>query len=137
MNIHWKDWCWSWSSNTLATDVKSQLIGKAPEAWKDWRQEEKGMVPPIQWTQWVWANSWRYWRRRKPGMLQSMGSQRVRHSLATKQQIHIYHNFSIGFTTYMLKRRRQGHYTLLCHLISIYQFTHSIDWALTTFCILC
>ena len=21
LNIHWKDWCWSWSSNTLATDL--------------------------------------------------------------------------------------------------------------------
>ena len=30
LNIHWKDWCWSWSSNTLATWCKSWLIGKAP-----------------------------------------------------------------------------------------------------------
>ena len=28
LNIHWKDWCWSWNSNTLATDVKNGLIGK-------------------------------------------------------------------------------------------------------------
>ena len=40
MIIHWKDWCWS--SSTLATDVKSQLIEKDPDAGKDWRQEEKG-----------------------------------------------------------------------------------------------
>ena len=25
-------------------DVKSQLIGKDPDAGKDWRQEEKGMT---------------------------------------------------------------------------------------------
>ena len=25
-------------------DVKNQLIGKDPDAWKDWRQEEKGMT---------------------------------------------------------------------------------------------
>ena len=37
-----KDWCWTWSSNTLATDAKSQLIKKDPDAGKDWRQEEKG-----------------------------------------------------------------------------------------------
>ena len=49
LNIHWKDWCWSCSSNTLATWCnQSQLIGKDPEAGKDpnagkdWRQEEKG-----------------------------------------------------------------------------------------------
>ena len=27
----------------------------------------------------IWANSWRWWRTRKPGMLQSMGSRRARH----------------------------------------------------------
>ena len=40
-------WCWTWSSNTLSSntlppDVKSWLIGKDPDAGKDWRQEEKG-----------------------------------------------------------------------------------------------
>ena len=42
LNIHWKDWCWSWNSNTWATDAKNSLIGKDPDAGKDWRQEEKG-----------------------------------------------------------------------------------------------
>ena len=26
------------------SDVKSQLIGKDPNAWKDWGQEEKGVI---------------------------------------------------------------------------------------------
>ena len=39
--IHWKDWCWSWSSNTLVPDSKSWLIGKDPDAGKDWGPEEK------------------------------------------------------------------------------------------------
>ena len=34
----------------------------------------------------VWTNSRRWWRTGKPGMLQSMGSQRVRHNWASKQQ---------------------------------------------------
>ena len=42
LNIHWKDWCWSWNSNTLSSDAKNWLIGKDPDAGKDWRQEEKG-----------------------------------------------------------------------------------------------
>ena len=42
LNIHWKDWCWSWSSNNWPPDWKSQLIRKDPDAGKDWRQEEKG-----------------------------------------------------------------------------------------------
>ena len=44
-------------------DVKNWLIGKDPDAWKDWRSEEKGnrgwdswMASPTQWT-WVWVDS--------------------------------------------------------------------------------
>ena len=38
----WKDWCWSWNSNTLAIWCKELTYWKRPDAWKDWRQEEKG-----------------------------------------------------------------------------------------------
>ena len=45
---HWKDWCWSWSSNTLATWYKELTHLKRPNAGKYWRQEkgtaEDGMV---------------------------------------------------------------------------------------------
>ena len=54
---------------------------------KKWRQEkgttEDEMASPTQWT-WVWASSGRWWRTEKPGMLQSMGLQRVRHAWATE-----------------------------------------------------
>ena len=43
------------------------------------------MASPTQWT-WPLANSRRWWRISKPGMLQSMGLQRVRHNWATEQQ---------------------------------------------------
>ena len=72
-------------------DAKSRLIRKDPDAGKDWRQEEAGttedgwMASLTQWT-WVWASSGRWWRTGKPGVLQSMGSQRVRHNWATEQQ---------------------------------------------------
>ena len=79
MSIHCKDWCWSWSSKTLATWCSCQLIRKDPDAGKDWRQEGKGtrgrngwMASPNQWTL-VWASSGR-WRTGKPGVLQFMGS---------------------------------------------------------------
>ena len=42
LNIHWQDWCWSWNSNTLATWFENWLIGKDPDAGKNWRREEKG-----------------------------------------------------------------------------------------------
>ena len=31
--IHWKDWCWSWSSNTLATWCKEPTHWKRPWFW--------------------------------------------------------------------------------------------------------
>ena len=71
-------------------DAKSWLLRKDPDVGKDWRQEE-GHVRgwdgwmASQWT-WVWANSGRKWRTGKPGVLQSMGSKRVRHNWAPEQQ---------------------------------------------------
>ena len=38
----WKDWCWSWSSDTLATWWEEWTHWKDPDAGKDWRQEKKG-----------------------------------------------------------------------------------------------
>ena len=95
LNIHQKDWCWS--SNTLATWCKEPTHWKRPWCWKDWGQEEKGsteddddwMASSTQWT-WVWANSGRWWRTRKPGMLQSVGSQRVGYDWVTEQQLWVY-----------------------------------------------
>ena len=34
LNIHWKDWCWSWSSNTLATWCKELAHWKRPWCWE-------------------------------------------------------------------------------------------------------
>ena len=52
---------------------------------KDWSQEEKGMTEDemVGWT-WVWASSRSWWWTGKPGMLQSMGSQRIRHEWVTE-----------------------------------------------------
>ena len=38
------NWCWGWSSNTLTIWCKDGLIGKDPDAGKEWQQEEKGMT---------------------------------------------------------------------------------------------
>ena len=38
---YWKDWCWSWSSNTLGTCTNSWLIGKDSDPGKDWRQKKR------------------------------------------------------------------------------------------------
>ena len=41
LNSHWKDWCWS-CPILWPPDAKNWLLGKDPDAGKDWRQEEKG-----------------------------------------------------------------------------------------------
>ena len=73
LNIHWKDWCWSWSSNTLATWCKDLTHWKKPWCWERWKAGEGNdrgrdgwMASPTQWTR-VWANSRRWWRIGKPG----------------------------------------------------------------------
>ena len=71
-------------------NAKNWLFWKDPDDGKHWRREEKGMTgwdgwlaSPIQWT-WIWVNSGRWWWTGRPGMLQSMGSQRVRNDWATE-----------------------------------------------------
>ena len=67
--------------------------GKRPWCWERLRAGREGgnrgwdgwMASSTQCI-WVWANSRRSWRTGRPGMLQSMGSQWVRHELATEQQ---------------------------------------------------
>ena len=49
-------------------DVKSWLIGKDPDAVKDWRQEEKGTTED-EMDGWVWASSGRQGGTGKPGLL--------------------------------------------------------------------
>ena len=90
-------------------DVKNWLTEKDPEAGKDWGLEEKAdrawvgwMASLTRWT-WVWASSSRWWRTGKPDLLQSMGSQRVRHDWATEQQqLHQLPNFSLICISHMI-----------------------------------
>ena len=75
---------------SLATWCTDWLIGKDPEAWKDWRQE-KGVIEdemsawPHQLNGHEWTNSMRWARTGKPGMLHSMGSQRFSHDRMSQQ----------------------------------------------------
>ena len=82
----WKDWCWSWNSNTLATWCEELTHWKRPWCWKRLKAGGEGddrgwdgwMASLTQWT-WVWVNSGSWWWTGRPGVLQPMGSQRVRH----------------------------------------------------------
>ena len=71
-------------------DAKNWLIGKDPDAGKDWSQEEKGTTEDemVGWHHWLneheWVNSESCWWTGRPGMLQSMRSHRVRHDWAAE-----------------------------------------------------
>ena len=84
LNIHWKDWCWRWNSNTLAIWWEELISWKRPSCWKRLKAEGEGndrgwdgrMASLTLWT-WVWARSTSWWWTGRPSVLQSMGSQRV------------------------------------------------------------
>ena len=81
--VHWKDWCWSWNSNTLATWCKELTHLERPWCWERLRAGEgddrrwDGWMALRTRRTWVWASSRSWWQTGRPGVLQSMGSQRV------------------------------------------------------------
>ena len=63
---------------------------KIPQCWERSRAGEEGvrgedgsMASQMQWT-WTWANFGRWWGTKRPGVLHSMGSQRVGHNWVTE-----------------------------------------------------
>jgi len=84
LNIHWKDWCWSWSSNIWTADVKNWLIGKDPDSGKDWSQE-KGMTEDeiVGWHHWLDGHEFRQALGVGDGQ-GSLGLQQVWHDWATE-----------------------------------------------------
>ena len=88
-----RPWCWE----------RLKVVGEGDNrGWDGW------MASLTQWT-WVWASSRRRWRTRKPGVLQSMGSQRVGHDWATelnyKRLLELISKFlnAAGYTVNILK----------------------------------
>jgi len=78
-------------SNTLATWCKELTHLKRPWCWERLKAGGEGdnrgwdgwMTSPSQWT-WVCVNSGSWWWTGRPGVLQSMGSQRVGHNWVTE-----------------------------------------------------
>ena len=57
---------------------KTLMLGKIEGRRRRGRQRMRWMVSPTQWT-WVWVYSESWWWTGRPGVLQSMGLQRVGH----------------------------------------------------------
>ena len=74
---------------------------KRPWFWERLKAGKRDgwMASLSQWT-WVWTNSGRWWRTAKPGVLQSMGSQRVRDDLLAKQYTQKWNWWSYGSSTF-------------------------------------
>ena len=79
LNVHWKDWCWSWSSNTLATWCeelisleKTLMLGKIEDRRRRGWQKMSWLGGITDSMAWVWGNSRRSWRTGKSGVLQTM-----------------------------------------------------------------
>ena len=77
LNVHWKDSCWSWNFNALATWCEELTHCKRPWCWERLKAGGEGddtgwygwMASSAQRT-WVWVNS-RSWRwAERPSMLQ-------------------------------------------------------------------
>ena len=91
LGVHWKDWCWSWNSSTLATSCEELSLWERPWCWEGLgaggegydREWDGWMASPTQWT-WVWVNSGSWWWTGRPGVLRFMGSQRIGHDWATE-----------------------------------------------------
>ena len=79
---------------TLATWCKKLTPQKRPWYWERLRAKRRRGWQRMSWLDgiidlmtWVWINSRSWWWTGRPGMLQSMRSQRVGHNWATEQQI--------------------------------------------------
>ena len=108
LNIHWKDRYWSWNSNTLAIWCKELTHWKKPWCWErlkagegDARGWNGCMASLTQWT-WIWASYRSWWWTGKPGILQSMGLQKLGHDWATELNWSVCHsqspNLSLSLT---------------------------------------
>ena len=73
----------------LPPDVKSWLVRRDPDGGRDSGQRRRGwqrmrwLASPTGWA-WVWVNSMSLWWTGRAGMLQFMGSKRVREDWATE-----------------------------------------------------
>ena len=81
----WREWCWSWTPVLWPPHSKSWLIGKDPDAGRDWGQEEKGTTEDEMagWHHWLNGRESEWIPGVGDGLLRFMGSQRVGHNWAT------------------------------------------------------
>ena len=88
---------------------KTLMLGKTEGRKRRGRQRMRWLASLTRWA-WVWASSRSWWWTRKPGVLQSMGSQRVRHNWATevkKNEVLIHATNQVNLENITLSKRSQ------------------------------
>ena len=86
---------------------KTLILEKIEGRRRRWQQRMRWMASSTWWT-WVWANSGSWWCTGKPGMLQSMGFQRVRHEWATELMRKVQVTFNLDNHWKKKKKRLQN-----------------------------
>ena len=70
LGVHWKDWCWRWNCNTLATSCAVLTHWKRSWCWEELGAGGEGddrgwdsWMASLTWWTWVWVNSRSWWRK--------------------------------------------------------------------------
>ena len=91
-------------------NVKNRLIGKRPWSWERLKAGREGddrgwdgYMSSLTGWMWIWASSGSWWGTGKPGVLQSMGLQRVRHYWATELRVGLLHENSFPMNHFRIE----------------------------------
>ena len=133
LDIHWKDWLWSWNSSTLATSYEELTHWKRPWCWErlkvggegDNRGWDGWMASSTQWT-WVWLDSGSWWWTGRPGVLRFMGSQTVGHNWTTEPNWMLNNDKNNLFHKQMHPWMPLTHtHTNACHILALKSYLSS------------
>ena len=108
LNIYWKDWCWSWNSNTLATWWEELTDWKRPWCWKRLKAGGEGDVRG--WDGWMASLTNGHEFEQALGVRDVQGGQaccspwgcRVRHNWETELNYVLIYNICLFMTEFTL-----------------------------------
>ena len=136
LGVHWKDWCWSWNSNTLATSCEELTHWKRLWCWEGLEAGGEGddrgwdgWRASLTWWTWVWVNSGSWWWTGRPGVLRFMGSQRVRHDWATElnwTDIDLYSSICENYIELWWEHQSSTLKAVFKYMAHIFNYSHSI-----------
>ena len=152
LGVHWKDWCWSWNSSTLATSCEELTRWKRPWCWEgsgaggegDGRGWDGWMASPTLWA-WVWVNSGSWWWTGRPGVLRFMGLQRAGHDWATElnwtdlyrvwKEEYVWLQKTLEFSVFFIQCSKWEIKFIIFMNVSVKACSHYYFWILSVICV--